>query len=307
MSLTSFLENPDVKEKFKQQFPKPKFTLQKEILAPPRTKRYSLVGTAFDYLLRFYIERLIPNAITKTWVAEHALTALPLLARIASDTGGEVVLNGDTREISIINFKTGETIPHLEIGIGRKVKQIIEYAKMAYNTYLSSGQITDELLERTLLLAQVDPIFRAGRIDDNLGIVDIEDIADLRTLISIVQPEIFRANELCLLNPTFGEASRLVGGADADLLIDGTLIDVKTTKDLRLQLDHVLQLMGYYVLFKIAGVDGAPHQPTIERIGIYYSRYAELYTIPIADVVNNETLPPFIEWFKERASAKRPH
>ena len=57
MSLTSFLDNnPDVREQFKQEFHKPSLRVKKDLLAPPLTKRYSTVGTAFDYLLRFYVK-----------------------------------------------------------------------------------------------------------------------------------------------------------------------------------------------------------------------------------------------------------
>ncbi len=134
--------------------------------------------------------------------------------------------------------------------------------------------------------------------------MDSEDVADLRNLISIVNLDTFKAKELCVLNPTFGEASKLVGGADADLVIDNMLIDIKTTKSPKLTRDHFNQLLGYYVLLKIGGVDNVPNTPTIESIGIYYSRHAELVPIPIRNVVDEKSLPSFIEWFKERATHK---
>jgi hypothetical protein len=59
MSLTTFLEqNSDVRAQFLAHFKKPDFTLKLPILAPPLTESYGLVGTAFDYLLRFYLEKL---------------------------------------------------------------------------------------------------------------------------------------------------------------------------------------------------------------------------------------------------------
>jgi len=285
MSLTSFLKNQDVREAFARQFPKPKFSPQKEILAPPLSKRYSLIGTAFDYLLRFRLKRLNPDAVTTRWVAEWSISSprSPLLE--------DVVFNANTGKISFT-----------ETDLARRAGQIIEQAKTAYDSYLSSGEITDEVIESCLCLAQLDPIYRSGYVDENMGIVHSEDVADLRNLVSIVNPEIFRAKELCMLNPTFGEGSRLVGGADADLLIDDVLIDIKTTKNLRLTRDDFNQIMGYYVLFRISGVDNVPHPPTIGRVGIYYSRYGELFMVPIQDVVDDETLPRFIDWFKERAA-----
>jgi hypothetical protein len=286
MSLTTFLKNRDVKEKFAQQFPKPRFSLKKEILAPPITKHYSLVGTAFDYLMRFYLKHLNPDAVTKRWVAQLSIShpLSPLLKNV------------------IIDATTHEVIEFTETKDTQKAKHIIEKAKIVYSNYLSSGEVTDELIESALLLAQLDPIFRAGFVDENIGTIDEGDVADLRNLISIVNPEAFRAQELCMLNPTFGEGSRLVGGADADLLIDDALIDIKTTKSLKLNRDYFNQIIGYYILFKIGGVDNALYVPKVERIGIYYSRYGELYTIPIRTVLNEERLPLFMEWFRERAA-----
>lgn len=270
MSLTSFLKNRDVKEKFARQFPKPRFTLKKEVLAPPLTKRYSLVGTAFDYLMRFYLKHLNPSAMAKKWVAERSV----------------------------------DRIPFTEADLRRTALEIVEQAKAAYSDFLSSGEMTDEVIESALLLAQLDPIFRAGFIDKNIGTVYKEDAADLRNLISIVDPGTFKAKGLCMLNPTFGEGSRLVGGADVDLLIDDGLIDMKTTQSLRLTRDYLNQLIGYYILSRVGGVDDAPYVPRIETIGIYYSRYAQLYTIPVRTLVNEERLPLFIEWFKERAASE---
>ena len=48
----------------------PSLVVTKEMAAPPLTENFSLVGTAFDYLLRFYIERQNPKAVTRKWVAE---------------------------------------------------------------------------------------------------------------------------------------------------------------------------------------------------------------------------------------------
>jgi hypothetical protein len=81
MSLTSFLERKDVRERFRQEFDMPGMKTKRELLAPPLSNRYSLVGTAFDYLARFYVKRLNPDAITKAWIAEivlHDLSWMPI-------------------------------------------------------------------------------------------------------------------------------------------------------------------------------------------------------------------------------------
>lgn len=285
MSLTSFLRNQDVKRRFRQEFVIPKMTVQCEILAPPLSNRYSLVGTAFDYLMRFYLKVLNPDAVTSQWIAELVVaTPLSLLSR-------DVVTNGKSRGIGFFR----------DTDLTRKAQWIIEQAKADYANYLSSGQMTDRLIESTLRLAQLDPIYRAGVVDENLGKVFKEDVDDLWKLISLVDPQLFKASRLCLLNPSFGEASRLVGGADADLVIDDAIVDIKTTKNLRLERDHFNQLIGYFVLHEIAGVGGLIPKPEITRVRIYFSRFGYLHTIHLDDIIHLETFPVFVEWFRTRA------
>lgn len=63
-------------------------------------------------------------------------------------------------------------------------------------------------------------------------------------LVRAVPREMLVARQRATLNPTFGEASALVGGADADFVIDHTLVDIKTTKypELKREIPH--QLVG---------------------------------------------------------------
>jgi len=276
MSLTTFLNNKDVRARFSEEFTKPKFALKKEISAPPVTKHYSLVGTAFDYLLRFYIKWLNPKATTQEWVAECSVEKM--------------------REIGFASASQRNE------NLFARANQMLSQAKKSYSNYTQSGEMNDELIKCTILLAQLDTYFRAGIIDEDFGIIDDCDVADLRKLISVVNPDSFKAKELCLLNPTFGEASELIGGADADLIVDNALIDIKTTKQLEFRRDHFNELIGYYTLYRIGGIPDAPIEPKIENLGIYYSRYGELCTFPVAAVIVESKFSSFMEWFKEKAA-----
>ena len=188
MSLTSFLHNKDVRERFRQEFKKPRIALKKDLLAPPFTKRYALIGTAFDYLLRFYLKYLNPDAITTQWIAEHVL----------SSPGSPLLENAG------VNLTSGKVIWFTETDLTRKAQCIIEQAKKVYSNYISSGEMTDEVIKSSLYLAQLDPIIRARIIDENIGKVYEEDVADLRKLISVVNPNIFMAQEVCVLNHLLG-------------------------------------------------------------------------------------------------------
>ena len=291
MSLTKFLSNnQDVRDRFRQQFNKPPLATDKDLLAPPLSNRYTLVGTAFDYLLRFYVKRLNPDAVEEQWVAEYCLThpSSPLLV-------------DGTMEID-----TGTVVDYTETKLTKRAKRIIEQAKANYSAYLRSGRITDDLFKSALCLAQLDPICRADFIDKNMGNIQDEDIEDLRKLLSIVEPKLFKAKHLCLLNPTFGEASHLVRGADADLLIDDLLIDVKTTKKLDFKTTFFHQLMGYVVLHEIGGVGDLKPKPPVTKAGIYFARHAYLHVFQLDAVIDRDSFPEFVRWFKERATNEYP-
>jgi hypothetical protein len=280
LSLTSFLNNKHVKERFRQEFKKPKFGLKKELLAPPISNRYSLVGTAFDYLFRFYLERLNANVITYEWFVDSSFSST--MSPFISD----LVIDVDTKQSS-----------YEETELGKKARSFIDIAKSHYRDYLASGQITDELLESVLIISQIEMMRRSGRPDDNLGIAHTEDISDLRNLIAIVEPEQFRSEKLCLLNPSFGAASKLVGGADADLLIDETLIDIKTTKNLQLKVDDFYQLLGYVILNDISGAGELSPKPTTSQVAIYYARHAYLHIMNLDEIISRETYSGFVNWF----------
>ena len=293
MSLTSFVANKDVRERFKQEFPSPKFSVQKLLLAPPSTKHYSLMGTAFDYLLRFYLKRLNPQAVESRWVAENAVTVLFMYK-------DGFAIHAGTGEVDFVpELKPNKA----DLEMFHKINGILSEAKKAYQLYLKTGEIIKPLLTSAMLLANLDIICRTGSLEDyvELDTVSDEDIKDLTNLIKIVTPKLFKAKKVCVLNPTFGEASKLVGGADADLIIDDTLIDIKTTKKLELPRKYFDQLIGYYCLYRIGGINGLPEDCEIKNFAVYFSRHAYLHLIPVKDCIGQVNFQKFLKWFEERA------
>ena len=275
MSLTSFLEIPDVRAKFKMEFKKPDFSIKRELLAPLILQGHSrLIGTSADYLLRFYAKYLNPQAEEDEagWAAEGALRVLK---------------------------RRGENSLY-DLGNAAVIE-----ARENYQQFLRTGEFTDDLIRSALLLAKIDPLTRrSDYIVENLESIDNEDIADLRNLINIVEPNVFRTQGRVLLNPDFGPGSLLVKGADADLILDDLLIDIKTTKNLTLERKSFDQLLGYYVLSLIERRFEPDIKP-ITRLGIYFSRYAYLHEFPVDQVINPQTFPQFLTWFEKRAEVYR--
>jgi len=350
MSLLSLLANKDVKKKFAATFLKPRFKVNRRILARPLTKHYRLVGTAFDYVMRFYIKRINPKAVTSQWVSETALRLLRTIVNrpnklddfvflmkpglsmvrfsdqiIEDILRGLVMLKSSRRKLTDeqskvlffrirFNLMGAPFYPFLfryhrlstfiKKCYLREANDIMSYCKRVYKRYTEKKKITQKnLASCALKLAQLDIIYRPGRYRPDLGIVDENDIKDLVHLFPILkkQKRVFVSKNICILNPTFGHASDFVGGADCDLIIDNTLIDIKTTKHLALTRKDFNQLIGYYILSRIGRIKGLPPRHPITTLGIYFSRYGVLYTIPVPTVINEPKLPSFIKWFRKRA------
>ncbi len=269
MSLTSFVDSTEVRRRFLEEFEKPGMEATPDLLVPPISNRPTHVGTALDYLLRFSARRLNPGiAQGRQWVAESALQ----------------FLSGSQKQ---------------------DAEEVIERARNASDEYVATGELTLEVLESTLRLARLDLVIRTrsnGGVDINLlDPVQEEDVEDLRCLHEVIPEGYFRADTLCLLNPTFGRASALVGGADADLFLDDTLIDIKTVRQPSFDRGMFNQLLGYYTLHIIGGVGGVEPKPTIQRIAVYFSRHAHLYVLPLKEVIDRSTYPDFVEWFAREA------
>lgn len=265
MSFTRFIKLQDVRQRFREEFQKPPFTEKPPLLAPPLTQHYALVGMAFSYLFQFHLKRLKPNAVMREWLAEKASSWV--------------------RDMKLYD----------------KAKAILSDARKEYRKFLRRGELSDELIRSALRLAKLEIVtLHIGRGDENkvLDPEDPSDVEDLRKLISIVPWKKFRSRKRCILNPTFRTASSLMSGADADVLIDGLLLDLKTTKYAKLSEEYFHQLIGYYTL---AGVDGVPRKHKITKLGLYFSRHALLYVFDIKDVVVPERFEKFVKWFERRA------
>ena len=180
---------------------------------------------------------------------------------------------------------------------------MFKQAQARYKKFLTSDIPLPprELIDSSVRLAYMENIFRVGIVDENVFKPLPSAISDdLQAMLVLLRPQDFRANTRCVLNPTFGAASALVGGADADLIIDDTLIDIKSGKHLELSREIFNQIVGYYVLSCIGGIDNCP-PGKINYVAVYYARYGELHRLKISDFVVEARMPDFIEWFKRCA------
>ena len=170
-------------------------------------------------------------------------------------------------------------------------EKALSEAKVHYDDFIRTGIMTRDLFTSSLNLATLDLVVRTGRIF-YMPIVTDDDIKDLENLYEIMKSsDIMAFAERAFLNPTFGKGSELVGGADADLITDRILIDIKTTKSDSFTQDMYNQLLGYYSLSTFRkDLDG------IIELGIYFSRYGVLDVVAAPDA---DAVKAIIGWFEE--------
>src|SRR5215469_8247746 len=108
MSLLRFIKLPDVKKKLAAVRPKMSRKIGVPVRVRPRSKRQPLVGQAFDYLVRFELQRLAPYAVSGPWVVEKAPEIF--LARIVLVTDPEDVARRASQVIADAKAAVAEYI-----------------------------------------------------------------------------------------------------------------------------------------------------------------------------------------------------
>ncbi len=268
--------------------------------APPRTKHYALVGTAFDYLFRFEVQRRNPSANAGEWVATAAVDMLGsdrsedevVTDKLKLKLYSEMMKDANTSEIYDGMFskyvRVGEEIYHVsKSDEAEQAAEILAKAKSTHERFLRtdnpSEEQVSEVASHSLRLAKLDRVFREGFVDPSLGSVDLLDVEDLLVLWKVIPfdgPMSVCLGDNVWLNPAFGRFSRGIGGADADVVASTMLIDIKTSKypDIR---QHTDQLVGYAMLAQAYRAEEAPGFPIVESVGVYFARQGALVVLPM--------------------------
>lgn len=248
------------------------FTTQCSCQAPyTLSKSYyaSVVGTAFDYVARIIIAGKITD--NKDSVFSN-LVAAGGLRTLQHTVGG--------KEFRRLNDKYDDAIKILKSYV-----------------YKKEGDIED-LLSHACFLARLEHINRSGMPPQDiqkslLGREEDEILADLFKLCDMfitkfINNSLINSKSTVVFNPRFGLASICCGGADADIYVDGTLYDFKTSKTNAYSWKEAAQIVGYYLLNRVSvlidDVTASLLNYPIERLAMYRARYGEIEFVEITDL-----------------------
>ena len=281
-----------------------------EPVTPNRPGRppYSTIGTAFDYRLRFAFD-------AGSDIGE-LLATIPaqILSLLASDDGpfiagpkGPFVLRPTLEilnerppdlDLDLKLFAAIRGIRLPDIGVGVLLPEYFsmltdDLARLAPSAKRLQPEDEDLLDRHCYVLGLLDELFRGGYhirspLYDTppktpphdlleLGVPWSQDLAALYQLFWEKHRSLF--DLAAITNPHFA-GSAAIGGADADLIVDHQLIEVKTTIKPTLGQDWVWQLIGYLLLdwddtYEISG------------LGVYSSRHGVLTTWPLNEFLRH--------------------
>lgn len=282
MSLTTIIQsNPEIKELMKSFTPDKKsictisgkqaFSKEYELRVPytlDSTTDAALLGYAFDYLARWMVAGQI--------IHNKDASFDDLLAEIGSYRCEEYAQREEKKDFRRL--------------YNRCIKAVKKYV------YNPKQPVDTALIRIAIIFAKLERVVRSNKTPfgitiDELTKPEIAIESELAGLCAtfhkcFIEDEIIKEDSFVVFNPRFGIASFLVGGADADIYIDGTLYDFKTTIKNGYVWTQFAQVLGYGFLSALANYyhdsDNMLDSCEINRIALYKARYGEIeyFNIP---------------------------
>ena len=282
VTLTRYIQKPEIRQSLKVVHPKFKKKMFDEPACNGKgsSNRYSLVGIAFDYLLRLILKKNNDNA-------EFEMIGLRNPRGFVTE--GILTLEDEDR-------------------ILRKLEELQVDIKTNVDAYIKDKQRNSlkeerQLIKYILLLSELDKIYRGSPIDMNVFSDDLTaEIDDLVCMLDLI-PDYFRCTRKeILLNPDLG--SRDIGiKADADLLIDGNLIDIKVVNQCVVSIEHLNQLLGYFILTRNKKSQDE-YFPEVEKVSIYLARNGYLWSMDVDEWLSHPRFPQVERFFRDNAKAR---
>jgi hypothetical protein len=201
---------------------------------------------------------------------------------------------------------TGEAVGG-DGNINVRIRAIVQAARKDIDSYVLKDAPTPSdqasAAQHAIRLGKLDDMSRAGRFDPMFELVAQKDVEDLLAMLAITPFESLLHDKVLLLNPTFGEASRLVGGADTDLIAGDMLVDFKTTKADSMDGKNLDQLLGYFLLARRER-QAQKTFPEIKRLALYFCRHAHLWSLNADTWTAHPDFPEVEQWFFKQAKMR---
>ena len=262
------LSRPD-DELYKTVSKKKPFSTEYQIKVPYSlysTSFASVVGTAFDYLARFMIARLIENnkeEVLDNLAAERGIECFNSIEQEFINEKFEYYLEELERYIYGDNEVTLKDVTMMSCFLAR-----LEHA--ARTKWIPNEETIKYLhKEDKEVLKEVNM----------MGVVFYDDF---------IMKGMVKGKSEVVFNPTFGVCTEKLKGADGDIYIDGVLWDFKTTKSNIKKTEDFTQMWQYLVYDKVCKLYSddtySLKNKEIKALAFYKARFGEIEFLKIKEI-----------------------
>ncbi|HKP51588.1 MAG TPA: hypothetical protein VJ183_02945 [Chloroflexia bacterium] len=244
---------------------------------------YGTLGTAIDYRIRYYF------AVTPSERLKARQGADNLVLWVMYDTEGEVDIDPVWELVHSFFESLDATLAEIQpAGRRLEVKEEQVLARYCYVLALfdilgRAGWTPDSPFTGIALA-----LAEKKSVEELLAIPQVELVEDLCAMSRLFYDKcahLLSQTAVLNLNPNFA-GSADIGGADADLIVDGCLIEVKTNIQPMMKPEHLRQLAGYLLLDYDDDFD-------IRTVGIYMARQGLLLRWSVEQFLRLLTGDPF--------------
>lgn len=184
--------------------------------------------------------------------------------------------------------------PKIEKSYFQEVHERYEYATMQLQNYIDGeDNSTNNIIQHCFFLAKLDICYRKAAIPSDLSqfftpatpdeVIEIKEMA-LKFGKSFI-PRVLRPESKIIFNPNFGFGECLIGETECDMIIDKTIIDLRTDIGTSYPRDRVTKSMVHFLLTEINRDFGNKENAfPIDNLVFYSARYGETEILSLEDI-----------------------
>lgn len=184
--------------------------------------------------------------------------------------------------------------PKIEKSYFQEVYERYEYATMQLQNYIDGeDNSTNNIVQHCFFLAKLDICYRKAAIPSDLSqfftpatpdeVIEIKEMA-LKFGKSFI-PRVLRPESKIIFNPNFGFGECLIGETECDMIIDKTIIDLRTDIGTSYPRDRVTKSMVHFLLTEINRDFGNKENAfPIDNLVFYSARYGETEILSLEDI-----------------------
>jgi hypothetical protein len=289
IGVTDFISKSEIRDRIRRDFPNPGVDVEGDIRVMHNAYEHSLLGQAFDYLIRIWLE-------TNCETVHDPHTDFRYRGDWTSSMGYTHSRYADGYDPEKVRDHT--------IGEEDDYDRAFKRAEKKRELFNKTGMNVNDAIDASLVYSGLD--HNIGLDDGTLRVNSFEGdvVTELQDLFHVLREQDTLIGESVIISPIFGERSFVLEG-HADFIINDALIDVKVTEDPAFKPEYWRQLLAYYILndihreLRAAKIDSygsdVPY-PELSAVGIYFARYGELQMINV-----EEYLKPQDEYERLRA------